>query len=291
MPVMHVMRGIPGSGKSTKASAIISKYTKSTQKLMPRTNRDEIRLAYPEWKESQVVKYERELIHSYFNSGVDFIVDNTHTNENKVKGLRDLAEQYNYSYEIHEMHTPLMECISRDLVRKEKVGKSVILKMACDIGWYDNDPYWSLLDDRAVIFDIDGTLANTEHRQHFIVSKPKDWKGFFNAAPLDPVHYPIRNLFHIFRESYHAIICVSGRPSEYRKATEKWLEDNGLNPAWLLMRGFNDKRDDDVIKKELYEKYIKPRFDVKYVVDDRNRVVKMWRSLGLTCLQCAEGDF
>jgi hypothetical protein len=30
---------------------------------------------------------------------------------------------------------------------------------------------------------------------------------------------------------------------------------------------------------------------VLFVVEDRNRVVEMWRKEGLVCLQCAPGEF
>lgn len=62
-------------------------------------------------------------------------------------------------------------------------------------------------------------------------------------------------------------------------------------PTIHILRGFNDYRDDPIIKQEIYETYIKPYTDVDYVFDDRDRVVKMWRDIGLRCLQVQEGDF
>jgi len=57
------------------------------------------------------------------------------------------------------------------------------------------------------------------------------------------------------------------------------------------MRATGDNRKDSIVKKEIYEGIIKPVFDVKFVLDDRNQVVEMWRSLGLTVLQVADGNF
>ena len=36
------------------------------------------------------------------------------------------------------------------------------------------------------VFDLDNTLASTAHRQHFLERRPRDWEGFFAAAPEDP---------------------------------------------------------------------------------------------------------
>jgi hypothetical protein len=57
------------------------------------------------------------------------------------------------------------------------------------------------------------------------------------------------------------------------------------------MREAGDSRKDSIVKQELYEKHIEPSYDVFVVLDDRNQVVDMWRSLGLVCLQVAPGDF
>ena len=52
-----------------------------------------------------------------------------------------------------------------------------------------------------------------------------------------------------------------------------------------------NRLDDKIVKECLYRTHVEPRFNVKFVLDDRNRVVDMWRSLGLKCLQVAEGNF
>lgn len=57
------------------------------------------------------------------------------------------------------------------------------------------------------------------------------------------------------------------------------------------MRPEGDIRKDSIVKRELFEKYVRPYYNIEFVLDDRNQVVEMWRSLGLKCLQVAEGDF
>ena len=72
----------------------------------------------------------------------------------------------------------------------------------------------------------------------------------------------------------------------------KFFEKNDLNePDELFMRPTGDTRKDSILKKEIYDNHIKGKYNVKYVLDDRDSVVEMWREQGLTCLQVAPGDF
>ena len=58
------------------------------------------------------------------------------------------------------------------------------------------------------------------------------------------------------------------------------------------MRKTGDNRKDSIIKKEIYEKYLKPmNYHVLFILDDRNQVVEMWREMGFTVFQVAEGNF
>ena len=76
-----------------------------------------------------------------------------------------------------------------------------------------------------------------------------------------------------------------------KKVTEDWLKKNGIEYDKLLMRVTDDVRKDSIIKKEIYENNIKGKYNVSLVLDDRNQVVEMWRDLGLTCFQVADGNF
>lgn len=84
---------------------------------------------------------------------------------------------------------------------------------------------------------------------------------------------------------------MSGRPEPYRNRTKIWLESFDIKHKALFMRSDGDFRDDTIVKEELYRKFVLPDYDVAFVVDDRKKVVDMWRRLGLVCLQCAEGNF
>jgi hypothetical protein len=133
-----------------------------------------------------------------------------------------------------------------------------------------------------VIVDIDGTLAD-----HDGLRGPYEYA----RVGLDRPFEPIVRLVKLLAE-HHGIIFVSGREDTARTDTEAWLRRHGI-VEWeaLHMRPAGDYRKDDLVKRELYEAHIEGRYRVELVLDDRSRVVKMWRALGLTCLQVADGDF
>lgn len=141
---------------------------------------------------------------------------------------------------------------------------------------------------KSVIFDIDGTLANLSHRLHHIREKQKDWASFFNEVDKDTLIEPIRSLLYTFEDDDYKILLVSGRPEKTRAATEKWMADNAIDFEELYMRPDNDCRPDDKVKSQILDGIIKDGYDVKFVIDDRPRVIAMWRERGLTCLQCRE---
>jgi uncharacterized HAD superfamily protein len=141
---------------------------------------------------------------------------------------------------------------------------------------------------KAVICDIDGTLA------HMNVRSPYDTTRYSEDSKDDFVHY----LFSILTQGDVTRIIVSGRSDEHREVTEKWLKDHSVTYKHLFMRDHTRKDDkgnrlnDAIIKREIYEKHIQPYYDVICTIDDRNRVVDMWRNeLGLVCLQVADGNF
>ena len=142
-----------------------------------------------------------------------------------------------------------------------------------------------------VIFDLDGTLADLTHRLHHIQKKPKDWPSFFAECEKDKSIEPVARLLRSLC-SMHQIYVFSGRSEDVRDQTEGWLADHSLQPDKLIMRKSGDFRADDVVKKEFLDALsAEERENIWFVVDDRKRVVDMWRANGLTVLQCAEGEF
>lgn len=143
------------------------------------------------------------------------------------------------------------------------------------------------------IFDIDGTLANAEHRLHYIKaerSKDRDWPSFFKEAGGDTPIKPTVELCCELHQS-HYIVLITGRPERNRRMTESWLLHHHVGYDDLLMRPDNDSRTDSIVKQELFEASVIVPERVLGVFEDRDRVVKMWRDLGLICYQVCEGDY
>ena len=136
--------------------------------------------------------------------------------------------------------------------------------------------------NKIVLCDIDGTISLRGDRS------PHD----HDSSMEDAVNWPIVKLCDQIAGGY-PIILISGRDEKYRAVTEYWLGAHNIFPyrLALIMRFAGDNRPDEEVKRELYEAHILGKYEVLAVIDDRNKVVKMWRSIGLTCLQVAEGDF
>ncbi|OUR96861.1 hypothetical protein A9Q84_11025 [Halobacteriovorax marinus] len=142
-----------------------------------------------------------------------------------------------------------------------------------------------------IIVDLDGTLSNCEHRVHHVESDPKDWKSFNEGMVNDELNVWCSKLISSMKSTGTDTILLTGRGEEFRRETESWLEQHGIEYLELFMRAAKDSRTDCVVKKEIYTTQISPKFKTLFVVEDRRSVVKMWRSIDLTCLQCDWGDF
>ena len=166
---------------------------------------------------------------------------------------------------------------------------------------------------KTIIFDLDGTLANIDSRRD-ISMKPNgklDWDIF--AAPnsilaLDNPNAPVIKMAQMFKADGFKIVIFSGRNDRGFDATVQWLNDFKVPFDLLVMRPdkFKDKSwpiadgnpatsdmrfmPDEILKKKMLDTFVDIN-DVFLVVDDRDKVVKMWRDLGLNTFQVAPGDF
>ncbi|MBM6928154.1 HAD family acid phosphatase [Parasutterella secunda] len=155
---------------------------------------------------------------------------------------------------------------------------------------------------RAIIFDIDGTLADCSHRRHFVEGEKKDWDAFYsemvNDTPKEAIVFLCKAVLDwLYRSSTTdklKVFIFTGRPENYRQQTEEWLHKTlGWHTLLtnLYMRPAGDYRPDYQVKQEMLDKLKAEGYEVLFTVDDRKQVVDMWRRNGVTCLQCAEGDF
>jgi hypothetical protein len=109
------------------------------------------------------------------------------------------------------------------------------------------------------------------------------------AGSADEIVKPVQELLSIFRSAGYRIVFLTMRPARFRPQTEAWLAAHGVAYDELLMAA--DTRPDAEQKRSMYEEFLHPRYDVRFVIDDRASVVAMWREMGLMVLDVAGADF
>lgn len=142
---------------------------------------------------------------------------------------------------------------------------------------------------KIIIIDIDGTVSIVGNRLKHLTESPKDWDAFYNACGEDQPNKEVVDLLHSLEGKYEFVFCT-GRRESVRDKTENWLARNNLFGE-VLMRKDGDYRHDTIAKLELIEEMGIKFKDIAFVLEDRNSMVKKWRSLGVKCLQVADGDF
>lgn len=143
-----------------------------------------------------------------------------------------------------------------------------------------NEEYDDNLEE-CIIVDVDGTLAHID---------PSNPRSPYDAARAgdDLLDDAVSNIVGMAYGHGYRIVVLTGRHSGHLDITRSWLDENGVDYDEIYCREEGDTRKDTVIKQELYEKHIKGRYNVKYVIDDRPSVCRMWRQLGMKVLQVGD---
>jgi hypothetical protein len=142
----------------------------------------------------------------------------------------------------------------------------------------------------AIIVDMDGTLADCSHRRHFVQGRNRNFNSFYHRCGDDPLHEHIGVIVNSVADHYKVLI-TTGRPAKYASVTAMWLGQNLIRFDAIFTRADGDYRADDVVKEEILDRDILPHFSPIFALDDRDRVVAMWRRRGIPCLQVAPGAF
>lgn len=292
--VVTICRGLPASGKTTWALEQVEKSQGHTK----RVNKDELRAMIDGGKwtranEKLILLLRDTMVSQILSNGYDVIVDDTNLHPKHIEQLGDIIHTVQIFTEpkrpieiITKDFTNISPevCIKRDLKRSNSVGSKVILDMyekyiekVVELPVYNPD-----LPD-CIICDLDGTLANN------------DWRDPYDASEADKDGL-IKSTYDILSNTYCSgdttIILFSGRSDEFRESTERFLTNNKVPYNELHMRKEGDIRKDSIVKREMYERFIKNKLNVLFVLDDRDCIVKMYRKdLGLPCLQVNYGDF
>lgn len=279
------MRGLPASGKSTRAKEIMEESGN-----VVRINKDLLRtmLHFDKWSgvnESITRNVSRAIAKSLLESGTNVIIDDTNLNDGTFQSWKDLANQVEAKIEVSITETPMEECLLRDRNRENRVGDHVIIGMALQNGLYPEP------EKGFVLCDLDGTLADIRHRLKYVQSEPKDWKSFFAHISEDIPRLEIIDLVKRYSEDGFDVFVVSARPDNYRKETEEWLEANiqGKPYKAVLMRKAGDRRPDTETKADILSTYFKDLSKIHVIIDDRPSVIRMWKEKGLNVMDVGSG--
>lgn len=279
-----MMKGLPGSGKSTRAAGMIAKWRQDGL-AATRVNRDLLREMdfsdYGGRGEKRIIATRDNLLSRALDGLHCVVSDDTNLNPKNEAFFRQLASGYGAKFSVEDLTSvPLEECIQRDFRRDKRVGHKVIIDM-----WRRYLMPAPRVDERdlprCAIVDLDGTIAHMgNHRgpfdEHLVhLDKPVGHvlaaiKGVCEDRSLE--HQSIRPVF------------VSGRSEGCREATHAWIKDIAQwARTWhspLFMRASGDSRCDTIVKREIFEQNIDPFYRVEAIFDDRPKVIRMWQSLG-----------
>lgn len=285
MSKLIVLKGLPASGKSTKAKEICA------QGDWVRINRDLLRemLHFGKWSgrnEDLVVDTEKRIAYLAIADGKSVVVDDCNLNPRNEDMWREVAKDI-ATFEILKIDTPVDECVKRDAEREKSVGRDVIVNMALQYELFPKP------EKGFVLCDLDGTLCDITHRLQYAKRETKDWDKFFAGIPEDKIRPGTIDILMSCVKKGHSIIFVSARPERYRESTLTWFKHHlpeEIKEVTLMMRRSNDKRDDVEVKQEMYNKYFKDKYPVEVVIDDRPKVIRMWRENGVTVVDVGSGE-
>lgn len=297
MKSIYFFIGLPGSGKSTEAEKMLRR-----NKNLKRVNKDLLRFMLD--GEKQDYDSERRItlpIRDYalttlLGKGYDVVVDDTNMKRHYYDAVCRIAEKIgDVRIVVRFFDTPLEECITRNTKRERPVPEELIRKMHRtyiksrnglpeDVYFPPNKKQFHIDPElpNAIILDMDGTAAlNQGTRDYYDMSR---------VANDDP-NIPVLGVVCLEAAAGTKILVVSGRDDIAKGDTKLWLECHNTPYHALFMRKTGDKRKDMIVKKEIYEREIRGKYNVKYAFDDRPQVCRLWRELGITVFQLNDIEF
>ena len=301
-PEIKILIGATGSGKTTFA-----KYWIRIEPNWMRVCRDDFRLMHFNHsnltfdEENKILDMIDGSIKALIDKGVNVLIDATHCKAEYINGyIKKYNEKATISFQVFDVNLDELKFRCKD--RFEKTGKhipvSVIEKYYKQLqhlkGSFDFSTrkmiaapenkivFQNAILQKAIICDLDGTLALMNGRNPFDASKCDE----------DLLNEPVANTLINYRKLGYSIILLSGREEKFREPTLRFLTKHSIEFDSLFMRKTNDSRKDAIIKKEVFDAEIRDKYFIEFVLDDRNQVVDMWRNeLQLTCFQVYYGDF
>tara|TARA_R110002020_G_scaffold41921_12_gene123245 strand:- start:2959 stop:3891 length:933 start_codon:yes stop_codon:yes gene_type:complete len=303
-----ITKGLPASGKSTWARQKV----KESNGTLKRINKDDIRAMVEDSKwsperEKYTVAARDAMVRAALYMGKSVVVDDTNLVQKHEDALRKIAQEFNIAdveviVEDSFLSVPFETCLERNRKRtgKARVPHNSMLRMAEQIG-IDVSNYEGEVDTKnakvdarrktveynkdlpdAIISDLDGTLSLMwGNRTAYEATK----------CDTDLVNEPVASIVRDYADMGVRIILFSGRTDDGIEQTKSWLAEHNIPYDELHMRKYGDFQKDGTLKEDFYNTFVKDKYNVRFVLDDRDQVVEKWRELGLLCNQVFYGNF
>ncbi len=285
MPKGYITVGVSASGKTTWAESEVQAIEGVN------LNRDDIRSeiigSRVQWKsykfkdsvEKRVTEIQKERAEAAVEVGQDIIISDTNLNPKTRQRWESFFKKAGYEVVVKEFPVTLEEAWKRNTHRENGISHSVVYRQYQQ--WLDYkgrkvyEPNLQL--PPAIIFDIDGTIANMKG-----VRGPFDWE----VVDQDHTHQLIVAMLFGYQRQGYQIVLLSGRDSCCRELTEMWLSDQSIENYELYMRPEGSYEKDTVVKERLFWDHLANTYKVVGVVDDRPSVVRLWHELGIQNVIC-----
>lgn len=306
MNEIKILVGVSGSGKSTWSSEFIKNNSNWV-----RVNRDDIRkqlvgiLNQDYYKRKDLNSLEKQVtfileqnIRHLLSHNYNIIIDNTHLKESYIN---DIYKEFGHlaKISVKVFNTPLEECKSRVVKRETKQSfwdKLFGRKVNFDTSYIDkqfkdlsnllkkyntgdfslpvlNHEYKSADNlPKCIIIDLDGTLC--------LYGDKNPYDRDFENDICNPV---VKKIMDSCSDN---IIFFSGRNDKFKNQTIEFLEKHFSKDFkyQLFMRNTKDNRNDVIVKEEMFNNYIRDKYQVEFAIDDRLRILRLWNKLGITTI-------
>lgn len=321
MTSLNLMQGYPGSGKTTVAKAWLlegadhgtPRARVSRDALRAETFGGEGRLTHAQ--EEHITDLQQDAVRKLLKRGYDVVVDDMNLRRQWCVQWAGIALEQQVDLVMVPVYTDVETCWIRDGRRARLGGRHVGERTIREIAQKFPMGRWPTADDvleaaaakkslkagnwlpydnpshlpRVVLVDLDGTVALKDR-----ADGARGWHEYHRVGEDLPNQPVIDKINFLYGVRYAEIVFMSGRKDSCREQTRQWLVRH-VGP-WterfpLHMRDSADNRSDDIVKHELFDEHIRGKYHVVEVYDDRDRVVEMWRAIGLQVYQVAPGAF
>lgn len=307
-PTLRIMRGLPGSGKSTRAL----QWVNENPDWRLRVNRDDLRFSnYGQYyglsrhQEENITSLQHTLIEKALKAGLSVVDDNVNLRSSYVRDLYRIANRVNATIEFDDVDVDVETAIERNAEREKFVNPEVIRDFAkrylkkgklpavppnapTDESMTGKAAVWDESLPPAIWVDADGTFFTMYDEEGQAHRGAFDW----HKVHLDKPRPAVVKAVKLYQAAGYAIIVMSGRDEVCKEATTQAFIDAGVTPTMVLMRPHKSQEKDWKVKRDLYWENVAGKYNIEVALDDRDQVVKYTREvLGIDVFQVAYGNF